>query len=233
VCGDIGCYSMGAFSCGFETLKTLHSMGSGTGLASGFGKLGEYGLKNPVLSVCGDSTFYHATIPALLNAVHNRADLLFLLLDNKGTAMTGFQAHPGLEVNALGQPVPSIDVEALCRAMGAEVEVSDPFDPAGTEKRLLEMMEGKGARVLILRQACALSPERKRRKRYEMKVNQGVCLGEECGCGRLCTRIFKCPGLVWDVDKGSACIDEVICAGCGFCASVCPTGAVEKQEARS
>ena len=234
VCGDIGCYSLGAISCGFDTLKTLHSMGSGTGLASGFGKLGEYGLKKPVLTVCGDSTFYHATIPALVNAVHNRADILFLVLDNKGTAMTGFQAHPGLEVNAVGQPVPAVDIPELCRAMGATVEISDPFDLEGTEKRLLEMMEkGQGVQVLVLRQACALSPERKRGKKYKMRVDEMICLGEECGCGRFCTRIFRCPGLIWDPGKGRARIDEVICAGCGVCGSVCPAGAIEKQEALS
>ena len=50
VCGDIGCSSLGAISCGFDTLKTLHSMGSGTGLASGFGKLGNLGLNKTVFS---------------------------------------------------------------------------------------------------------------------------------------------------------------------------------------
>jgi len=64
VCGDIGCYSLGAISSGFNTLKTLHSMGTGTGLASGFGKLRPFGLDQPIIAVCGDSTFYHAVMPA-------------------------------------------------------------------------------------------------------------------------------------------------------------------------
>ncbi len=90
VCGDIGCYSLAALPTGFETLKTLHSMGSGAGLASGFGKLGGFGLDQPIFTVCGDSTFYHAVMPALVNAVHNRADITLVVLDNQGTAMTGF-----------------------------------------------------------------------------------------------------------------------------------------------
>jgi len=234
MCGDIGCYSLAAGAAGFETLKTLHSMGSGTGLASGFGKLGLFGMERPVLSVCGDSTFFHAVIPALVNAVHNRSDIILVVLDNSGTAMTGFQAHPGLKVNALEQTVPAVDIPGLCKAMGVLVEVRDPFDLMETQETLLEMMQRKeGVQVLVLRQICALSPEKKGKKRFQVKVNERICLGENCGCNRLCTRIFKCPGLIWSREKKTAQIDEVICAGCGVCASVCPARAIERQEASS
>jgi indolepyruvate ferredoxin oxidoreductase, alpha subunit len=231
VCGDIGCYSLGAISCGFDTLKTLHSMGTGTGLAGGFGKLGRFGLNQPIFAVCGDSTFYHAVMPALVNAVHNRAEITLIVLDNSGTAMTGFQAHPGLEVNALGERAPAVDIPQMCKAMGAKVSVCDPFDLEETRKTLLNMMEEEGVKVLVLKQICALSPEKKGAKMFEMSVNQQVCLGGNCGCNRLCTRIFKCPGLIWDKEKSAARIDKVICAGCGVCASICPSGAIERKEA--
>jgi len=231
VCGDIGCYSLGAISCGFNTLKTLHSMGTGTGLASGFGKLRPFGLDQPIIAVCGDSTFYHAVMPALVNAIHNRSNITLIVLDNSGTAMTGFQAHPGLEKNALGQNVPAVDIPAVCKAMGAKVKVCDPFDLEDTLARLLEMIEDEeGVKVLVLRQICALSPEKKGKKSFEMAVDEDACLGENCGCNRLCTRIFKCPGLIWDKQRGVARIDEVICTGCGECASICPAGAIEKRE---
>ena len=231
VCGDIGCYSLGAIACGFDTLKTLHSMGSGTGLASGFGVQGPFGLDQPIFSVSGDSTFYHAVMPALVNAVHNKADIVLVVLDNSGTAMTGFQAHPGLEVNAVGDHVPAVDIPEICRAMGAKVTVCDPFDLEETQKILLDVVEQEGVKVVVLKQICALSPEKKGRKRFEMSVNDSVCLGESCGCNRLCTRVFKCPGLIWDKDKKVAKIDEVICAGCGVCASICPSGAIQRKEA--
>ncbi len=231
VCGDIGCYTIGISPSGFETVKTLHCMGSGTGLASGFGKLDRFGLAQPVFAVSGDSTFYHAVMPALVNAIHSRANITLIVLDNGGTAMTGFQAHPGLEVSATGDAVPAVDIPAICEAMGARVTVCDPFDPETTQRTLLGAMEDhEGVKVVVLRQPCALSPERKGGKRFDMAIESNLCKGEDCGCNRLCTRIFKCPGLIWDTENRVARIDEVICAGCGFCASVCPGGAIERRE---
>jgi indolepyruvate ferredoxin oxidoreductase alpha subunit len=230
VCGDIGCYSLAILPTGFSTLKTLHSMGSGIGLAGGFGKLGQFGMQQPVVAVVGDSTFFHAALPALVNAIHHQADITIVVLDNSGTAMTGFQSHPGLAVDATGKEAPAIDVVKLCEAMGATVRVSDPFEPDKTSQTLFELFEIKGLKVLVLKQICALSPEKKAKKMFEVSVDENVCIGQDCGCNQLCTRIFKCPGLNWDKDKRVSSIDEVICVGCGMCASVCPSGAIRKKE---
>ncbi|MFW6334546.1 MAG: thiamine pyrophosphate-dependent enzyme, partial [Desulfosalsimonas sp.] len=231
VCGDIGCYSMGMRETGYYTLKTMHAMGSGTGLASGFGKLGRFGMDQPVIAVSGDSTFFHAVIPALVNAVHHQADFTLVIFDNSGTAMTGFQPHPGLDVDATGGQAPALDTAGICRAIGAEVSECDPFDLEASRKILLESLEkAGGVKVVIFRQICALSPEKKGRPAYEMHLDQEACIGEDCGCNRLCTRVFKCPGLNWDSKKGAARIDEVICAGCGVCASICPAGAITRKE---
>ena len=234
VCGDIGCYAMASLfpAAGFHTAKTLHAMGSGTGLASGFGKLGGFGMEQPVIAVCGDSTFYHAAIPALINAVHQKANIIFIALDNSGTAMTGFQPHPGTEVNAMGDAAPMVDIAALCRAMGTEVVIGDPFALRETRETLNRLLERDGGvKVLILKQSCALSPEKKGKKQYLMRVDEQLCRGDACGCNRLCTRIFRCPGLLWDRQKSKARIDEVICAGCGVCAGICPAEAIRSEEA--
>ena len=232
VCGDIGCYAMARLACGFKTNKTLHAMGSGAGIASGFGKLGQFGMDQPVLAVCGDSTFFHAVIPALINAVHHNSNITLVVLDNSGTAMTGFQSHPGLTVNAMGDEVPSIDIAGICEAIGAKTESKDPFDLEETRKTVNQLIENdEGVKVLILQQACALSPERKHDKKYAMRVDETSCLGENCGCNRLCTRIFRCPGLIWDKEKKKARIDEVICVGCGVCSFICPVEAIKREEA--
>ena len=231
ICGDIGCYAMGMRPSNYGILKTLHAMGSGAGLASGFGQMGRFGMKQPVMAVSGDSTFYHAVIPALINAVHQRSPMSLVIMDNSGTAMTGFQPHPGTGIDAMGGPVPPVDIEALCRALGAEVTVCDPFEVEATREAVVSMLADQShAKVLILRQLCALSPERKGKKRFEMEVDPAKCLGDSCGCNRLCTRVFGCPGLNWERESGRAFIDQVICAGCGVCASVCPVGAIQKKE---
>jgi indolepyruvate ferredoxin oxidoreductase alpha subunit len=231
ICGDIGCYSLAMRPTGYGMLKTIHAMGSGAGMASGFGQLGRFGMDQPVMAVSGDSTFYHAVIPALINAVHQKSPMSLVVLDNSGTAMTGFQPHPGTQANAMGQPVPPVDIEGLCRALGAEVTVCDPFELEATRRAAVELLADQSkAKVLILRQLCALSPQRKGKKPYDVWVDQEKCLGDQCGCNRLCTRIFGCPGLAWEKESGQARIDEVICAGCGVCASICPQGAILKSE---
>jgi indolepyruvate ferredoxin oxidoreductase alpha subunit len=230
VCGDIGCYSLAVLPTGFSTLKTLHAMGSGVGLASGFGKLRQFGMNQPVLATVGDSTFFHAVLPALVNAIHHQSDITIVVLDNGGTAMTGFQPHPGLPLDAGGDEVSALDVAKICEAMGATVRISDPFDIEKTQQTIFELFEIKGLKVLVLKQMCALSPEKKGEKMFDVSVDENTCLGQDCGCNQLCTRIFKCPGLNWDKDKGISRIDEVICVGCGVCASICPAGAIQKKE---
>jgi len=188
-------------------------------------------MDQPVLAVCGDSTFFHAVLPALVNAVHHKSDITLVVLDNSGTAMTGFQPHPGLPVDAAGKEAPDIDISSVCKAIGATVKVCDPFDLEQTRSTLLDLLEKKkGVKVLVLRQICALSPEKKSKKMYDMALDETICLGENCGCNRLCTRIFKCPGLIWDIQEKVAKIDEVICTGCGVCQSICPSGAIRRQE---
>jgi indolepyruvate ferredoxin oxidoreductase alpha subunit len=157
--------------------------------------------------------------------------VVLVILDNSGTAMTGFQPHPGLTVDAMGDPVPAVDIAQICRAVGARVEIKDSFDLAETRQTLNRLLVDRdGVRVLILRQMCALSPgKRNAGKRYEMAVDETRCLGEACGCNRLCTRIFGCPGLIWDKSRSKARIDEVICVGCGVCADICPAGAIRRQ----
>ena len=170
-------------------------------------------------------------MPALANAAHHRSNITLVVLDNSGTAMTGFQPHPGLTVDAAGNMVQALDIPTICRAMGAEVHQCDPFDVQNTQETLLKLLDSKeGLKVLILKQICALSPEKKGNKKFNMHIEEAICRGENCGCNRLCTRVFKCPGLKWDKDASASRIDEVICAGCGVCADLCPAGAIHREE---
>ncbi|NWF56247.1 MAG: 4Fe-4S binding protein [Syntrophaceae bacterium] len=231
VTGDIGCYSIGLGPAGFYQLKTMHAMGSGTGLATGFGQLKPFGFNQPVLSVCGDSTFFHAAIPALINGVYNQSNFVLVVLDNSATAMTGFQPHAGTGETATGSPAPAVDIEKLCSSLGVRVETCDPFDLQGTTEKVLDLINQEGGvRVLISRRKCALVKAKGEKAAYKVRVDAEKCKGEACGCARLCTRIFKCPGLIWNQAKGKSEIDEVICTGCGVCADICPQSAIIREE---
>jgi indolepyruvate ferredoxin oxidoreductase alpha subunit len=225
VAGDIGCYSLGAGPAGFWQIKTLHCMGGGTGLATGFGQLGRFGFDQPVISVCGDSTFFHAAIPALINARFNNSNILMVVLDNGGTAMTGFQPHPSSGRDALGKPAPVVEIEGICEAIGARVRVRDPFEVDEAIGDLYDMLQEDGAKVMVFRRRCHLV-ETKEKGKKRVFVNPERCIGDDCGCARFCSRVFNCPGIIWDADARKAEIDEVVCTGCGVCATLCPKDAI-------
>jgi indolepyruvate ferredoxin oxidoreductase alpha subunit len=232
ITGDIGCYSMALGPAGFFQLRTHHCMGAGVGVANGLGKLGQFGFHQPVLAAIGDSTFFHAGIPPLINGIYNQSNFILVILDNNATAMTGFQPHPATGMTAMGEPTKVVDIESLCRSLGVPVEICDPFDLKNTTETLLNMMtDGGGPRVVIMRHECELVRGRKGKSQYKAHVDQDKCVGEACGCDSLCTRVFLCPGLILDRKTGKAKIDDVICTGCGVCAAICPRGAIVKEVA--
>jgi len=231
VTGDIGCYAMDYRGGGFHVTRTVSAMGSGAGVASGLGKLRQFGNDQPVVALCGDSTFYHAAIPALINAQYNRSNFILALLDNGATALTGVQPHAGVGRNAVGAEAPRVDAEAVCRAVGVAVEVVDPYELEEATEKVLRLMqsEAEGVKVLVFRRPCTLLRPRDAKPDFRMSIDPERCLGDECGCARHCIRVFKCPGLNWDLGQGKTRIDDAVCIGCGVCASVCPTGAIVKE----
>ncbi|MDD5287503.1 MAG: thiamine pyrophosphate-dependent enzyme [Dehalococcoidales bacterium] len=228
--GDAGCYGMAGGPTGFYQIRLGYCMGANGGMATGLGSLEKFGFSQPVLAMCGDGTFYHATIPSLINGVWNKSNYIQIILENNTTAMTGFQPHAGVGRIAMGDEGAIVELEALCRSIGAHVEVCDPFAIKSTTETLLKMMgEGNGVKVVIMRRECELIRGRKEKHPYKVFVDTTKCIGEDCGCNRLCTRVFRCPGLSWDRENGKAKIDEVICAGCGVCTQMCPQGAIVKE----
>jgi indolepyruvate ferredoxin oxidoreductase alpha subunit len=227
--GDIGCYTLDVFPGGKHQMNMLHAMGSGAGLACGLGQLKAFGYDQPVLSLCGDSTFFHAAIPALINAVHNGSSFLQIILDNSTTAMTGFQPHPGTATDAMGRSAAIVNLESLCQSIGCSVDVIDPFDIKGTIRKVKDLLNDQnGVRVLILRRQCELLRMKKdKAEPHRMAVDLEVCRGNECG---VCLSQLRCPGLASDSVTGKTEIRGDICTGCGICAEICPFNAINKEE---
>ena len=114
VTGDIGCYSLGVFP-PLSRTDVILCMGGGFTMAHGMTKAGE---KRPVVGIVGDSTFFHSGITGLLNIVYNRSPATCIVVDNRTTAMTGHQEHPGTGCTLQGQENASASIEAIARACG-------------------------------------------------------------------------------------------------------------------
>ena len=110
--GDPGCLVTVA-----DRLDAKYAIGSSIGVADGLSKAG---VNKKVIALFGDSSFFHSSLPAICNVVHNRSDILMVVLDNAATAASGFQPHPGVGRDAMGQNAPSLDIIEIARACGVK-----------------------------------------------------------------------------------------------------------------
>ncbi len=221
VFGDIGCYTLGAL----KPLNALHTcicMGASIGMASGVQQV--EGSKRPVVGIIGDSTFLHSGMTGLLNAVYNKAPVTIIILDNRATAMTGGQQHPGTGHTLQGDETIAVDYEKLVRALGVKnVYKIDAYDLNETIKVVKKATSAKETSVIITSRPCMLYPIKKAPEPY--KVLLDICNG--CGA---CIRI-GCPSVMTidqTTDKGlhKVEIDPETCTGCRLCVQVCPVDCI-------
>jgi indolepyruvate ferredoxin oxidoreductase alpha subunit len=58
--------------------------------------------------------------------------------------MTGFQPHPGIDINCMGQPANSVSIEKVVEAIGCPVQVADPYQIEATTELVYEMIKKPG-----------------------------------------------------------------------------------------
>ncbi|NLW07480.1 MAG: 4Fe-4S binding protein, partial [Clostridia bacterium] len=210
-CGDIGCYTLGAAP-PLAALDTCLCMGASIGLAQGLARIQ---ADTRLVAFIGDSTFYHAGLPALVNAVHQQTPLVVVVLDNATTAMTGHQPVPGL---VPGQEQRRIDIGQIARACGVKtILTADPMDLNATQAVASKALNSEEPVVVLLQHPCPQVARTK--KRYQ--VNQNACNG----C-LTCINELGCPALVPDEDN--YVVINTTCSGCGLCQQVCPAAAIEE-----
>jgi indolepyruvate ferredoxin oxidoreductase alpha subunit len=220
VAGDIGCYTLACLD-PLRGLDTTVAMGSSIGNAIGMVKAGE---TRPVVATIGDSTFLHAGIPGLIDAVYNQANLTVLLLDNHITAMTGGQDHPGTGKTLRGEETAKVDYEALVRAIGIKwVRTVDSYDLAAMYQQLREAINYRGVAVLIANRPCVLDPVKI--KGPALQVNT-----VECNACQACMNL-GCPAMSWGTEtfegRHKIKIDQSLCIGCTLCAQVCTVDCIQ------
>ena len=94
---------------------------------------------------------------------------------------------------------------------------------------LRRLLQKTGMNVLIMRQLCATLKAKEQKRPVRVWVDQDKCLGDGCGCDKFCSRVWGCPGNTWDFKANKAFIDPVTCVGCGVCAKLCPSGAIQVE----
>jgi indolepyruvate ferredoxin oxidoreductase alpha subunit len=213
---DIGCYTLGLLP-PLSMADYVICMGSSTGTAGGFSKV----CDRKVVSFIGDSTFFHAGIPGLINAVFNNHNFTLVILDNGITAMTGHQPNPGVDMAQVKmEGYGRVSIESVVRGLGVpNVTVIKPYKVKKSIDAIKEALQFKGVSVIISQELCVLyanSLKLPRRKPFHVS--------DACRNHRDCMNRLACPAFyVWN-DRIK--IDANLCTGCALCAQICPENAI-------
>ncbi len=213
--GDIGCYTLGALP-PLLALDSCLCMGASVGMMSGFNKaLG----RKAAAAVIGDSTFFHSGVTPLIDARYNESDGLVLVLDNRTTAMTGHQGHPGTGLRPDRSQGPVVDVQRLCEGIGVRCTTVDANDYKALDAAIKAEVETPGLGVVVALAPCVLMT---RERAGTVTVDD-----ERCNLCGLCLDI-GCPALA--PGEVAMTLTEA-CTGCGLCVEVCRRGALVHEAA--
>jgi len=223
--GDVGCYVLGSNPPlnGFEAIICMGaSLSSGIGLSKTLERQGD---SRKVLSMIGDSTFFHSGVTGLIDVVKTKANTVVCILDNDATAMTGHQPHPGIESNLMGDDAPPIEILQIIKAVGIDdshIRIVDPIDQEAMHEALDVAYDVTGPFVIYVKRPCALI-------KSVRKANEGkYCevIPEKCiGC-KNCIKI-ACPALSF-IDGKAVVTDLSACTSCGLCMQMCKFDAIVK-----
>jgi len=223
--GDIGCYILGIYP-PQKMQDWIISMGATQGISHGLSKT----TKQKIVSILGDSTFFHAGIPGLINMVYNQSDVLVAVLDNFYTAMTGHQPHPGTGCTGMQEKSKKLDIAEIAKACGVEnVAVVNVWNVKQAIRTIKRISSKPGPKLLVMRGECRLQFMRRMRKEG-IKTPVFEIDPEKCRRCGLCVYQFGCPAIHHDRKKNLYWIDPDYCWGCAVCSQVCPYGAIKVRK---
>lgn len=213
-CGDIGCYTLGNAQ-PLDMVDTCLCMGAGFTMAQGFNHVDPEATS---FAFIGDSTFFASGLTGVVNAVYNEANVIFCILDNSTTAMTGHQPHPGTGFNLMGNFVDKVDIQKVLEGIGVTKIVNvNPDNLKECVDAVKDCAEIKGVKAIIFKAPCIAIVKPKATCEISDR-----CKGKKC---RICIKQLGCPAIVMAGDK--VVIDKNLCTGCTLCSQVCPHKSIE------
>lgn len=229
ITGDIGCYTLGSA----EPLNATDSvicMGASISMGHGAQKVfNKFETGKRVVSVIGDSTFFHTGVNSLINTAYNNSNTVSVILDNRITGMTGHQENPGTGYTLMGEPANEINIPELVKAIGIKHVVSvNPLNLDEMNKAIDDAFAFEGPSVIITRWPCVLK-KFSDQDHQEFDLSPKTCYVdvEACKGCKVCTKT-GCPAISFDKNSKKASIDPHMCVGCQVCLQACPFKAIKK-----
>lgn len=220
---DIGCHTLGYLP-PYEMGQIMMCMGASPGIGSG---LSLFNTSRKVVVFMGDSTFFHAGLPGILNSVFNQHPITLILMENGTTAMTGHQDHAAVGENFNG-PTEKVPVRQVLEGLGVKhlYEV-DTYQQSKLTELVKAAVDNPEFSVVIARHPCMLKFTREARRKPGYQVRQVRIEQDLCNQKHVCVASFGCPTFTRH-DDGKVTINPDLCIGDGSCLQTCPTRAIEK-----
>ena len=222
---DIGCHTLG-FQPPYNLGEVLMCMGASTGIGSG---LSLFNDSRKVLAFLGDSTFFHAGLPGIINAVFNQHNVTLIIMENGTTAMTGHQDHPASGKNFNG-PTEAIPVRELLEGLGVKnVYEIDTYRQSDLTKMVKQALEENQFNVVIAKHPCMLKFTREQREKSGFRKKRVEIDQKKCQRIHECIERFGCPTFLRKAD-GRIEINPDLCIGDGSCVQTCPATAISSPK---
>jgi indolepyruvate ferredoxin oxidoreductase alpha subunit len=236
VSADIGCHLfsiMPPFNLGATTM----GYGLGASSASAFNAGSQFGASKRAIAFMGDGGFWHNGLTSGIgNAVFNKHDSVFVIVDNNYSAATGGQdilssraANPNRStMHAIERAVRGIGVQWVRT-------ITRTYDVGAMQHALREALTTRepGPKVVIAQSECMLNRQRRERPATAAAVKAGRRVVKErfgvdaavCSGDHACMRVSGCPSLTLAPSGDALKPDPVAhvdehCVACGHCGEV-------------